>query len=82
MMQATGRAANGPMRETAHAFEVGSRITFGIVAFVLALFAVRMTLYGVGQTLYALIYWLGFNVAVLTGVGCMGTSIAVFEVAK
>ena len=70
------------MKETTDVFEIGTRVAFSIIAAVLALFAIAMTAYGIGETFYALIYWQGFGDAVLRGVGYIIISIAVFEVAK
>ena len=63
-------------------FETGTRMSFAVVAFVLGLFAVTMTVYGIGQTIHALYLWEDFGYAVLRGVGYIVISIAVFEVAK
>lgn len=63
-------------------FEAGTRIAFSVIALVLGLFAMTMTVYGLGQTFYALFYWEEFGNAVLRGVGYIVISIAVFEVAK
>ena len=63
-------------------FEAGARVAFSIIALVLALFALSMSAYGIGQTFYALLYWEDFGSAVLRGVGYIVISIAVFEVAK
>jgi hypothetical protein len=70
------------MSERTDVFESGTRIAFTIIAAVLALFAIAMAAYGIGETFYALIYWQGFGDAVLRGVGYIIISIAVFEVAK
>lgn len=63
-------------------FEVVSRVAFGAVASVMAVFAVIMTAYGIGQTAHAFFFWQDFGQAVLKGVGYVIVSIAVFEVAK
>ena len=70
------------MKDPIRVFETGTRVAFSIVAMVLGLFALTMTVYGVGQTFYALFYWESFGDAVLRGVGYIVISIAVFEVAK
>lgn len=62
--------------------EVSMRVAFACIALVLALFAVTMTVYGIGQSVHALIYWQNFGNMVLRGVGYIVISIAVFEVAK
>jgi putative Mn2+ efflux pump MntP len=64
------------------AFEQASRIAFAIIAGILALLAVGMTVYGVGQSLHALYLWEDFGSALLRGVGYIIIAIAVFEVAK
>jgi len=63
-------------------FEAGSRLVFSIIAVVLGLFALTMSAYGIGQTIYALFYWQEFGTAILRGVGYIVIAIAVFEVAK
>jgi hypothetical protein len=70
------------MKDPTGAFESGTRIAFSVIAIVLVLFALTMTVYGIGQALYALLYWEEFGYAVLRGVGYIVISIAVFEVAK
>lgn len=70
------------MKDPIRVFETGTRVAFSIVAMVLGLFALTMTVYGIGQTFYALFYWESFGDAVLRGVGYIVISIAVFEVAK
>ena len=70
------------MKEATDVFETGTRIAFSVIAAVLALFAIAMAAYGIGETFYALIYWQGFGDAVLRGVGYIIIAIAVFEVAK
>lgn len=63
-------------------FETGTRLAFTVIACVLAIFALTMMAYGLGQTFYALWVWEEFGYAVLRGVGYIVISIAVFEVAK
>ncbi len=70
------------MDDPIRAFEVGSRVAFSIIAIVLALFALTMSVYGIGQTFYALFYWTDFGSTLLRGVGYIVIAIAVFEVAK
>lgn len=70
------------MKDPIRVFETGTRVAFSIVAMVLGLFALTMSVYGIGQTFYALVYWESFGDAVLRGVGYIVISIAVFEVAK
>jgi hypothetical protein len=65
-----------------NAIEAGSRLMFTIVAIVLAFFAIAMSVYGIGQTFYALFYWTDFGTTLLRGVGYIIIAIAVFEVAK
>jgi hypothetical protein len=55
---------------------------FSAIALVLALFALTMSTYGIGQAAHALYVWDNFGDAVLRGVGYIVISIAVFEVAK
>jgi hypothetical protein len=69
---------NNPIR----IFEAGTRVAFSIIALILALFALTMSAYGIGQTFYALVHWSDFGDAVLRGVGYIVIAIAVFEVAK
>jgi hypothetical protein len=63
-------------------FEAGSRLIFSIIAVVLGFFALLMSAYGIGQTVYALLYWTDFGSTLLRGVGYIVIAIAVFEVAK
>jgi hypothetical protein len=70
------------MDDPVRIFEAGSRIAFTVVAVVLALFALTMSAYGIGQTFYALFYWADFGGTLLRGVGYIVIAIAVFEVAK
>ncbi len=70
------------MSNPINAFEAGSRLMFTIAAVILALFALAMSIYGIGQTFYALLYWTDFGTTLLRGVGYIVIAIAVFEVAK
>lgn len=70
------------MKDPIEIFETGARFVFAAMALVLVLFAVIMTVYGIGETLYALYTWQDFGLAVLRGVGYIIVAIAVFEVAK
>jgi xanthine/uracil/vitamin C permease (AzgA family) len=49
---------------------------------VLACFGVVTVVYGVGQTIYAILAWEDVGIAILRGIGYLVISIAVFEVAK
>jgi hypothetical protein len=70
------------MDNPTNAFEAGSRVMFTVAALILALFALAMSIYGIGQTFYALLYWTDFGTTLLRGVGYIVIAIAVFEVAK
>jgi xanthine/uracil/vitamin C permease (AzgA family) len=63
-------------------FQTASRLAFGLVATVLACFGVVTVVYGVGQTIYAILAWEDVGIAILRGIGYLVISIAVFEVAK
>jgi hypothetical protein len=64
------------------AFESVSRLIFGFIAVVLALFAVLMTVYGVGEAVRSVFAWGDFGQGVLRGVGYIVVAVAVFEVSK
>jgi hypothetical protein len=82
----TARPPNGSreafMPDPIQTFEAGSRLIFSVIAVVLGLFALLMSVYGIGQTVYALFYWTDFGDTLLRGVGYIVIAIAVFEVAK
>jgi hypothetical protein len=63
-------------------FEAITRMIFGAFACVLALFALLMTIYGVGETVRGIHLWQDFGQGVLRGVGYIVVAVAVFEVAK
>jgi hypothetical protein len=64
------------------AFERMTRVGFGAIAGVLALLALVMIAYAIGQTAYALVTWQDFGLVVMQGVGYAVVAVAVFEVAK
>lgn len=63
-------------------FESITRMIFGVIAIVLAFFALLMTVYGVGEVLRGITVWSDFGQGVLRGVGYIVVAVAVFEVAK
>jgi hypothetical protein len=64
------------------AFESVTRLIFGLIAIVLALFALLMTVYGVGEAVRSVFAWQDFGQGVLRGVGYIVVAVAVFEVSK
>jgi hypothetical protein len=63
-------------------FEAATRVIFGLIAAVLALFALLMTVYGIGEAVRGISIWEDFGQGVLRGVGYIVVAVAVFEVAK
>jgi putative Mn2+ efflux pump MntP len=63
-------------------FESITRWVFGLIACVLALFALLMTVYGLGETFRGIYVWQEFGQGVLRGVGYIIVAVAVFEVSK
>jgi hypothetical protein len=64
------------------AFESLTRLIFGLIAVVLALFALLMTVYGIGESVRGISVWEDFGQGVLRGVGYIVVAVAVFEVSK
>jgi hypothetical protein len=64
------------------AFESITRLVFGLIAVVLALFALLMTIFGVGEAARSIFVWDDFGQGVLRGVGYIVVAVAVFEVSK
>jgi hypothetical protein len=80
-----GRAISGaPVNEEfpTAVFESATRLIFGLIAAVLALFALLMTVYGIGEAVRGISIWEDFGQGVLRGVGFIVVAVAVFEVAK